>query len=94
MWPGAEMMYQGVHPTFYEHYDPKIPYEERVDKIFEWFLHPNKSINLGMLYFEQPDSIEHMFGTNSSQVQNIIQRMDNVTAYILQKLDETGLKNK
>lgn len=47
-----------------------------------WLKDPEKPANLVMLYFEQPDTIAHIYGPNSEQIAEVIRKMDNVTQYI------------
>lgn len=42
-----------------------LTFRERIDLMLSWF---SGGINLGFLYYEEPDSLEHMFGPESSEV--------------------------
>lgn len=35
-----------------------------------------------MLYFEEPDTHAHIFGLDSNIVDNLIQKLDNITFYL------------
>lgn len=75
--------------------DPEavVPYEKRVDAIIEWFTRKINPINLGLLYFDEPDESGHEFGPDSEEIQKeiILGKMENITGYLLQKFTEYGL---
>ncbi|PSN31416.1 Ectonucleotide pyrophosphatase/phosphodiesterase family member 5 [Blattella germanica] len=55
------------------------------------FKHRTTPANLVMLYFEEPDTSAHSYGPESIEVIGFIQRMDNITSYIRQKLANMNL---
>lgn len=91
MWPGCEAPVKGVLPTRYFGYNPKMSNYSRVDQIVKWFNATDYPINLGVLYFEQPDEIGHAFGASSVQVVETIQGLDKVVGYLLSELEKNKL---
>ncbi|VDO02799.1 unnamed protein product [Rodentolepis nana] len=51
------------------------------------------SFNLGMLYFNQPDSAGHRFGPDSQEVMQEIELCNAGVAYLLQRIKETPSLN-
>ncbi|KAK3103129.1 hypothetical protein FSP39_016717 [Pinctada imbricata] len=89
-WPGDSARVKGYLPTQYLPYNPSTPNETRVDYITDWFT-SKQPINLGLLYFEEPDGWGHWFGPDSQQVTDMIGDLDGVLGYLLQRLNETNL---
>lgn len=56
-----------------------------------WFVHPTNPINFGILYIEEPDYHGHAIGINTSEFNKILQKLDNITRYIHEKIDYYGL---
>lgn len=64
-----------------------------MDKLISWFTHPTTPINLGVLYIEEPDTHGHSLGINSPSFNKILQKLDSLTKYIYDKLNEHGLRD-
>ncbi|XP_025835549.1 ectonucleotide pyrophosphatase/phosphodiesterase family member 5-like [Agrilus planipennis] len=47
-----------------------------------------------MLYIEEPDSHAHAFGPDSPVIIELIKRLDNLTCYLIKKLEENNLTEK
>lgn len=56
-----------------------------------WFVHSTNPINFGILYIEEPDYHGHAIGINTSEFNKILQKLDNITRYIHEKIDYYGL---
>lgn len=56
-----------------------------------WFVHPTNPINFGILYIEEPDYHGHAIGINSSEFNEILKKLDNITKYLHNKIDHFGL---
>ncbi|XP_053396059.1 ectonucleotide pyrophosphatase/phosphodiesterase family member 5-like [Mercenaria mercenaria] len=95
VWPAGIGKVKGIGP------DRVIPYAdswsrinntERVDTIISWFTDKTVPINLGLLYFLEPDGIGHVTGGGSKNVTDMIKvELDNVLGYLFKKLKENGL---
>ena len=85
-WAGSAASVEGILPTKYLEFDPNFSFTSRVDTIVKW-LNDSKSINLGLLYFEEPDQTGHMFGPDSPEIQKKVEELDEVLGYLLQQLE-------
>ncbi|XP_046361866.2 ectonucleotide pyrophosphatase/phosphodiesterase family member 5-like [Haliotis rufescens] len=90
MWPGGGAPVKGVNAVHNILFDPSVKNNTRVDTILDWFT-STYPINLGLLYFEQPDEFGHQFGPDSSQVTRMIGGLDEVVGYLLKGMKEKGL---
>ncbi|XP_076297014.1 bis(5'-adenosyl)-triphosphatase enpp4 isoform X1 [Lasioglossum baleicum] len=91
MWPGGVFEYQGVSPTFSQNFNETIPWEERIDTLISWFVHPIHPINFAVLYIEEPDYHGHIVGINSPVFDNILRKLDNLTKYLHHKIEQHDL---
>ncbi|XP_076239132.1 ectonucleotide pyrophosphatase/phosphodiesterase family member 5 isoform X2 [Calliopsis andreniformis] len=91
MWPGAIYEYQGITPTFALNFNETVPWEERIDGLISWFVHPIHPINFGILYIEEPDYHGHAVGINSLEFDDILRKLDNITKYLHRKIEHHGL---
>jgi len=94
MWVGGEAPVRHILPSRHMPYDGLIKNETKIDTLVSWFTDKKNPINLGMLYFDEPDMFGHQFGPESPQVTGMIGGLDEVMGYLLQKLKETGLLDK
>ena len=88
-WPGSQA--NGFLPFKYIPYQSSLPNKTRIDNIVEWFSTEINPINFGMMYFEEPDSIGHMLGPSSSRMMDMIEELDGVLGYLIEKLKEHHL---
>ncbi|XP_021925441.1 bis(5'-adenosyl)-triphosphatase enpp4-like isoform X2 [Zootermopsis nevadensis] len=92
MWPGGgDEVYQNTTLTFSHGYNSSVPFSDRVDTVLSWILHPQTPANLVFLYFEEPDKTAHVYGPESQEVQEVIVKVDDVTGYLVKKLEENNL---
>lgn len=94
MWPGGGFTYHGIVPKFHYAWNMSIPWKTRVDLAIDWFEHSGTPSNLVMLYFEEPDTTAHTFGPESAQVLSYIQKVDNITTYLHDRLSNKNLIDK
>ncbi|KAH9504402.1 Ectonucleotide pyrophosphatase/phosphodiesterase member 5 [Bulinus truncatus] len=90
MWVGAGSPIKKVRPFKYIPYNKTMGYIDKVDTVIDWFIDKDP-INLGLLYFDQPDFNGHQFGPDSKEVTDIIEELDDVVGYLLKRLNETNL---
>lgn len=68
-------------------------FTERVDYLIKWFTEEKEPINLGLLYFNEPDEIAHEYGPDSDEVRNFIKgELNSVLGYLMQELKAHGLQ--
>ena len=88
-WPGSEV--DDMQPFHYMPYDSSLKNETRIDNIIRWFTDDEHPINLGLLYFSEPDHLGHNVGPNDPQMIEMIVELDGLVGYLIQKLKENHL---
>ena len=92
-YPGFYTKIRGMYPTYrLTQYDKNVPYRDRVDTIIALFV--NGSINLGVIYFEEPDPSGHLYGPESPLMLPVIKECDETVGYLIRKLQSNGLLDK
>ena len=89
-WPGDRAPVKGFLPYRHLSYDSTVPFRKRIDTIVGWFT-DKYPINLGLLYYEQPDHCGHIFGPESDQMLEQLIELDKDIGYLLQKLEEKDI---
>lgn len=90
MWPGTDVKIHESFPTHYMPYNESVSFEERVAKIIGWFT-SKEPINLGLLYWEDPDEMGHHLGPDSPLMGPVISDIDNKLGYLIQMLKKANL---
>ncbi|GFS12375.1 ectonucleotide pyrophosphatase/phosphodiesterase family member 5-like [Elysia marginata] len=90
MWWGAENVIKSTRPTHHMPFDYETDYRFRIDTIIKWFT-SEYPINLGLLYFNEPDHTAHKCGPDSENVTKLIEYADELTGYLFDKLKEKHL---
>lgn len=93
-WPGSDVKIRGQYPTYYMKYDRHLSYEARVDRVIELLTRIEEPPNFFTIYFEEPDHTGHLFGPDSKQVLSAVQKADNITGYLLRRLESKTLLDK
>ncbi|RUS84115.1 hypothetical protein EGW08_008154 [Elysia chlorotica] len=91
-WVGSASKIQGVRPDRWFPYDNKVPFEERVDTLVKWM--SQDDLDLGLLYFNEPDHTAHVAGPRGADTMAQVRRMDGVLGRLMDKLDETNLLDR
>ena len=89
-WVGCDAPIKGVAPTHHVPFTPEMTFETRINNTLEWFSGP-MPVNLGLIYFEEPDEKGHKYGPDSPQVTAMIASLDKLVGYLLDKLEESNL---
>ncbi|XP_055390231.1 bis(5'-adenosyl)-triphosphatase enpp4-like [Condylostylus longicornis] len=94
MWPGSNFEYlnQTCHYTMI--YNTSVPFNDRVDQMITWLTKETDAPNLVMFYSEQPDKLAHMVGPDSSNITDMVEKMDLLTKYIQDELAKNNLINR
>ncbi|XP_017360613.1 ectonucleotide pyrophosphatase/phosphodiesterase family member 5 [Cebus imitator] len=92
MWPGTDVKIHKSFPTHYMPYNESVSFEDRVAKIIEWFT-SQEPINLGLLYWEDPDDMGHHLGPDSPLMGPVIADIDNKLGYLIRMLRKAKLWN-
>ena len=73
-----------IRPTYWNLYNGSITYEERIDRVVDKLF--SGGADLGLLYFEDPDHTCHMFGPESNELRDAVERVDSAILYLLSKV--------
>ena len=92
-WPGSQAPHHGKYPTHHVPYDPTVPNKTRINRTIEWFSTEEKPINLGLIYFEEPDRTGHLFGPNSPEMVDTIVGLDELLGYLREQLEKHHLSH-
>ncbi len=96
-WPGSELNEEQRHPNYFERYDMKRPYQDRINGVLKWAALPvAQRPDIITLYFDATDTQGHAFGPHSPQVNGAIAQLDSVMASLiagLRKLKITDSTN-
>ncbi|RUS81015.1 hypothetical protein EGW08_011220 [Elysia chlorotica] len=92
MWVGGGASIKWVKPSRFIPFDSSTEDQSKVDTIIQWFTDPYP-INLGLMYFMQPDYDGHMYGPESEEVTKRIAQLDKVVGYLLDQLEAKHLLN-
>lgn len=94
-WVGSEAPIQDMRPTHWKSYDGRMPDSARIDTVVKWLSKDDEaSVDFATLYYSFVDSRGHRYGPDSPEVITAIQHADDLMGYLMQRLDETGLKPK
>ncbi|CAH8600545.1 unnamed protein product [Heterobilharzia americana] len=85
-WPGSDAKIKGYLPTFhFSPYNPEVSFVDRINRIVE-YLSLNE-VTLGLIYFHEPDSQGHLTGPDSSEIYNIISKLNDDIGHLLSLVD-------
>ena len=91
-WPGSEAAIQGVRPSQWRVYDPKVPLANRVDDVLGWLGQSDPDApRLVTLYMEQVDKAGHHDGPDSPEYAAAIEAVDTAIGQLLDGLKARGL---
>ena len=97
-WVGSDIPVGGVYPTYYRNWneDPHWDFPQRVDEAVRLLSLPKEERpRLVMVYFDEPDHTEHIYGPCSEEASAITSHMDSLvhSLYLrLKALPEVGDK--
>ena len=93
-WPGSEVLLKYRRPTYNQAYEHLRPYEKRVDGVIDWLQLPyEKRPHFITLYCSETDDKGHEFGPDSPETDDAIKRLDYITGYLMNKLDEIKMRD-
>ncbi|XP_035686327.1 ectonucleotide pyrophosphatase/phosphodiesterase family member 5-like [Branchiostoma floridae] len=91
-WPGMTVKFNNTQPFRHlQQYNGSMPYDERVDTMIKWFTDDKYAINLGVLYFEEPDETGHKYGPDSPEMDRTLNKVDRTVGYLIGQLKQAGL---
>ncbi len=91
-WVGSEVAIQGIRPTYWRPFDPRVSSAARVDQVLEWLSLPaGHAPDLVTLYFNRVDLIGHRRGPDSPAVDSAISEVDAAIGRLVDSLTARGL---
>ncbi len=91
-WPGSEATVEGLHPTYFSHFDYHVTNEQRVDQVLAWMdLPADQRPGLYLLYFDIVDHQGHDFGPDSQQVTDAAAQVDSAIGRLREGLKARGV---
>ena len=86
-WVGSETEINGIRPTHWRVYDPRLPFETRLEDVVTWMKQPvSERPAVVTFYMEEVNGAGHRFGPNSPQVAAAIRLCDERIATLLSRL--------
>ena len=64
-----------------------------MDTVLSWFTNQNNSIDVGLLYYHEPDTIAHYEGVGEELAEKV-REVDGYVGYLLDQLEEKGLDDE
>lgn len=88
--PGTEAEIGGKRPSYWKHYDEKVPNSERIDTVLSWLDLPvAERPTLILTYFSDVDHAGHDSGPDSDDVKQAVAKVDQAISRLVQ-----GLKSR
>jgi predicted AlkP superfamily pyrophosphatase or phosphodiesterase len=92
---GTEAPINGIQPRFWERFDGKMPYQERIDKALGWFdLPSDKRPTMMSLYFEEVDGAGHDFSPDSEETKQAVLKIDGIIELLVEGLKQRKIFDK
>ena len=93
-WVASNSDAGGTRPTYYYQYHEKFTADEKINIVLNWLKLPeDKRPHLITFYFPEVDKNGHLYGTESQEVQNAVQFVDDAVGKLIQKVNELKLPN-
>jgi alkaline phosphatase D len=94
-WVGSEADVQGMHPSIWKVYDHYFPWNRRVDSVIAWLQLPEKQRpHLILWYVPEPDGTGHKYGPESTEIDNMVMKLDTLLGYFMTSLEKLPLAAK
>lgn len=91
-WPASDIPIKNMTPNIYFKYNNTISMETRIETAVEWLA--NDQADVALVYFNQPDKTGHKFGPLSQAVGKMVETIDKLVGFLLEKLLETFLLDR
>ena len=89
-YPGSNVKIMNMSVAYSEFHLDETRWFERIDRLVELFtMEQSERINLGVLYFLEPDLTGHNYGPYSNEIAKTLLRCDALVGYLIQRLNET-----
>jgi predicted AlkP superfamily pyrophosphatase or phosphodiesterase len=92
-WVGSEAAIDGVRPTFWKGYDPRLPFEARLAEVVTWMqLPPAQRPAVVAFYLEEVNGAGHRFGPEGPEVAAAVKLVSERVATLLARIRALGLE--
>ena len=93
-WVASNSDAGGTRPTYYYNYHEKFTADEKINIVLNWLKLPEeKRPHFITFYFPEVDKNGHLYGSESQEVQNAVQFVDDAVGKLIQKVNELKLPN-
>jgi predicted AlkP superfamily pyrophosphatase or phosphodiesterase len=94
-WPGSEAPVKGVHATYWNSYNGKIPNAERVRAVLAWLQLPaERRPHVITLYFSEVDTATHEGPLDSPAVVEAVQSLDGSVGQLLDGIEALPIRDR
>ncbi|KAL8834750.1 MAG: hypothetical protein Q9170_003627 [Blastenia crenularia] len=96
MWPGSEAHIMSLEPTFLDKFNGTEDLNRKVDRVLELLDTPTTSDSAGRpqfiaAYVPVVDADGHLYGPNSTEIRDTIEKVDNMLHNLFRGLDQRNL---
>lgn len=93
-WVASNSDAGGVRPTYYYQYHEKFSADQKINIVLNWLKLPEeRRPHLITFYFPEVDKNGHLYGSESLEVQNAVQFVDDAIGKLIEKVNELHLPN-
>ncbi len=91
-WPGSEAAIHGYRPDHWKPFDASVTPDQRVDQVLAWLDLPvGQRPTFLTLYFDAVDHAGHLYGPDSTEVDDRLRETDEALARLVRGLRQRGL---
>ena len=91
-WVGTEAPVDGISPTYWYHFNNKIPLDTRLKAVHDWLVLPEaQRPHLITFYVSDVDHAEHFFGPDSRETEEAVHTVDGCIARMVRMVDSLKL---
>ncbi len=93
-WVASNSDAGGTRPTYYYQYHEKFTADEKINIVLNWLKLPvDKRPHLITFYFPEVDKNGHLYGTESTELREAVEFVDDAVGKLIQKVNELTLPN-
>lgn len=93
-WVASNSDAGGIRPTYYYDYHEKFTADEKINIVLNWLKLPEeKRPHFITFYFPEVDKNGHLYGSESLELQNAVQFVDDAIGKLIEKVNELQLPN-
>jgi len=93
-WVASNSDAGGTRPTYYYNYHEKFTADKKINVVLNWLKLPeDKRPHLITFYFPEVDKNGHLYGTESPELREAVEFVDDAVGKLIQKVNELQLPN-